>query len=56
MLNYVQKALKQFQHFAGKLQHAPCPIMPIQYGAKKQYAIQELKAYLLDDKAKSFVQ
>ncbi len=28
---------------------------PIQYGAKKQYATQELKAPLLDDKAKRFI-
>jgi hypothetical protein len=36
MPNYVKKALKQFQHIAGKLQHAPYPSVPIQYGAKKQ--------------------
>jgi hypothetical protein len=49
---YVQKALKRFQHKAGKLQHAPYQGAPINYGAKKQYATQELKAPLLDDKAK----
>jgi hypothetical protein len=34
MPNYTQKALKQFQHNAGKLQHAPYQSAPIQYGAK----------------------
>jgi hypothetical protein len=53
---YVQKVLKQFQHKAGKLQHAPYQSAPIQYGAKKQYATQELKVPLLDDKAKQFIQ
>jgi hypothetical protein len=52
----VKKALKQFQHIAGKLQHAPYPSIPIQYGAKKQYAMQELHTPLLDNKAKWFIQ
>ncbi len=52
MPNYVKKALKQFHHIAGKLQHSPYPSVPIQYGAKKQYATQESNASLLDDKAK----
>ncbi len=56
MPNYMQKALKQFQHKAGKLQHAPHQSAPIQYGVKKQYATQELKVPLLDDKAKRFIQ
>jgi hypothetical protein len=56
MPNYVQKALKQFQHKVGKQQHAPYQSAPIKYGAKKQYATQELKAPLLDDKAKRFIQ
>jgi hypothetical protein len=56
MPKYVQKALKQFQHKAGKLQHAPYQSAPIQYGTKKQYTTQELKAPLLDDKAKRFIQ
>jgi hypothetical protein len=56
MPNQVQKALKQFQHKAGKLQHAPYQSAPIQYGAKKQYATQESKTPLLDDKAKRFIQ
>jgi hypothetical protein len=56
MPNYVKKALKQFHHMASKLQHAPYPSIPIQYGAKKQYAMQESHAPLLDDKAKRFIQ
>jgi hypothetical protein len=52
----VQKALKQSQRKAGKLQHAPYRSASIQYGAKKQYATQESKAPLLDDKAKWFIQ
>jgi hypothetical protein len=56
MPNYVKKALKQFQHIAGKLQHSPYPIVPIQYGPKMQYALQELTASLLDNKAKRFIQ
>jgi hypothetical protein len=56
MPNYAKKALKQFQHIACKLQHAPYPSVPIQYGAKKQYAMQELHTPLLDKKAKRFIQ
>ena len=56
MPNYVKKALKQFQHIAGKLGPSPYPSVPIQYGAKKQYATQESTAPLLDDKAKRFIQ
>ena len=56
MPNYVEKALKQFHHIAGKQQHSPYPSTPIQYGAKKQYATQESTAPLLDDKAKRFIQ
>jgi hypothetical protein len=56
MPNYVQKALKQFQHKAGKLQHVPYQSAPIQYGAKRKNATQELKVLLLDDKAKRFIQ
>jgi len=56
MPNYVKKALKQFQHIAGKLHHAPYPSVPIQYGAKKQYATQKSTAPLVDDKAKRFIQ
>ncbi len=56
MPNYVQKALKQFQHNAGKLRHAPYQSTPIQYDTKKQYATQELETPLLDNKAKRFIQ
>ena len=56
MPNYMKKAFKQFQHIAGKLQHSPYLSVPIQYGAKKQYATQESKAPLLDNKAKHFIQ
>ncbi len=52
MPNYVTKALKQFQHITKKRQYAPYPCVRIQYGAKNQYTMQELKAPLLDNKAK----
>jgi hypothetical protein len=56
MPNYVTKALKQFQHIAKKRQYSLYPCVPIHYGTKKQYATQESKAPLLDDKAKQFIQ
>jgi hypothetical protein len=56
MPKYMQKALKPFQHKAGKLQHAPYQSAPIKYGAKKQYATQESMVTLLDNKAKQFIQ
>jgi hypothetical protein len=56
MPNHMKKALKQIQHIAGKLQHSLYPSVPIQYGVKKQYAMQESTAPLLDDKAKCFIQ
>jgi hypothetical protein len=56
MPNYVQKALKQFQCKAGKLQHVAYQSAPIKYGAKKQYTTQESKVSLLDNKAKQFIQ
>ncbi len=56
MPNYVTKALKQFQHIAKKCQYAQYPCIPIHYGTKKQYAMQESKAPLLDNKAKQFIQ
>jgi hypothetical protein len=38
----VAKALKQFQHHKPSTpQHAPFPYVPINYGAKKQYAKTE---------------
>jgi hypothetical protein len=56
MPNYVKKALKQFQHIAGTLQQSPYPSVPIQYGAKKQYATIESTAPLVDAKSKRFIQ
>jgi hypothetical protein len=56
MPNYLKKALKQFQHIAGTLQQSPYPSVPIQYGAKKQYATAESTAPLLDTKSKRFIQ
>jgi len=48
---YVKKALKQFQHQKPtKQQHAPFPCARINYGAKKQYAMQQSQAPLLDKK------
>ncbi len=56
MPNYIKKALKQFQHNAGTLQHSPYPSVPIQNGAKKQYACAKSTAPLLDAKSKRFIQ
>ncbi len=56
MPKYVTNALNQFQHNAKKCQYAPYPCVPIQYGTKKQYAMQESKAPLLNNKAKRFIQ
>jgi hypothetical protein len=56
MPNYVKKALKQFQHIAGTLQQSPYSSVPIQYGAKKQYATAEFTASLVDAKSKRFIQ
>ncbi len=53
---YIKKALKQFQHIAGTLQQSPYPSVPIQYGAKKQYATTESTAPLVDAKSKIFIQ
>jgi hypothetical protein len=50
------KKLRFFLHKAGKVQHVPCQSAPIQCGTKKQYATQELKVPLLDNKAKWFIQ
>ncbi len=56
MPNYIKKALKQFQHNTGTLQHSPYPSVLIQYGAKKQYATAESTAPLLDANSKRFIQ
>jgi hypothetical protein len=53
MPGYVAKALKLFQHKRPPdPQHAPFPMKPIKYGAKKQYATPKSKAPLLDIKGK----
>jgi hypothetical protein len=56
MPNSIKKALTQFQHNAGTLQHSPYPSVPIQYGAKIQYATAESTAPLFDAKSKRFIQ
>jgi hypothetical protein len=56
MPHYLKEALKQFQHIAGKLQHAPYSSIPIQYDTKKQYATQKSTSPLVEDKAKRFLQ
>jgi hypothetical protein len=56
MPNYIKKALKQFQYNAGTLQHSPYSSVPIQYGAKKQYATAETTEPLLDAKSQRFIQ
>jgi hypothetical protein len=55
MPNYIKKALKQFQRIAGTLPQSPYPSVPIQYGAKKQYATAESTAPLVDAKSKRFI-
>ena len=55
MPNYIKKALEQFQHIAGTLQQSPYPSVPIQYGAKNQYATAESTAPLVDAKSKRFI-
>jgi hypothetical protein len=54
MPNYVKKALKQFQHIAGTLQQSPYPSVPIECGAKIQYATAEFTAPLVNAKSKRF--
>ncbi|KAL7475675.1 hypothetical protein ACHAW6_001587 [Cyclotella cf. meneghiniana] len=57
MPGYKDKALKQFQHKSPDIsQHSPFQSAPIQYGAKKQYAIQPSTAAPLDKKGKKFIQ
>jgi len=51
----VKKALKLFQHTLNKKQNAPYPITTIKYGAKQQYAQQELTDSPLDKKGKKFI-
>ena len=57
MPSYVKKALTLFQHITkSKQQNAPYPSVPIQYGAKKQYATQASSAPPLDAKGKKYIQ
>jgi hypothetical protein len=56
MPGYVKKALKLFQHQLKCMQDAPYPSMPIRYGAKQQYAMQESTAPPLDANNKKFIQ
>ena len=56
MPKYLTNVLIQFVHIVKKCQYAPYPCVPIQYEAKKQYAMQESKAPRLDNKAKLFIQ
>ena len=50
-------ALTQFRHIMKSWQqHAPYPIVSIQYGAKKQYDTQASAAPPLDAKGKNFIQ
>ena len=56
MTIYVEKLLKQFNQKIQKKQHQTYPSAPIKYGAKKQYATQQLTAPLLDNKGKKFMQ
>ena len=56
MPGYIKKALKQFQHKLHKHQQQLFATVPIKYGTKKQYATQESKAPLLDEKGKKFIQ
>eukprot|EP00804_Cyclotella_cryptica_P002988 CCRYP_005998-RA/>CCRYP_005998-RA protein AED:0.39 eAED:0.39 QI:0/0/0/1/1/1/2/0/315 len=57
MPGYKAKALKQFQHKTpSEPQHSPFPTKPINYGAKKHYAMPLSTAPLLDKKGKKFIQ
>jgi hypothetical protein len=57
MPGYKDKALKQFQHHKPSTpQHSPFQCAQIQYGAKKQYALQESTAKPLDKNDKKFIQ
>ena len=55
MPGYVIKALKQFGHTLQKKQDQPYPSVPINYGAKKQYATQQSTAPLLDKNGKKYI-
>jgi len=56
MPDYVKKALRQFQHKIRKRQNQPFPHIPIEYGAKHQYAKEKPQSPKLDAKGKKYVQ
>jgi hypothetical protein len=56
MPGYVRRTLKLFQHQLTFMQDAPYPSMPIRYGAKQQYAMQESMAPPLSANDKKFIQ
>ena len=56
MPGYIAKSLKVFQHEIRTKQDQPFPSVPIQYGAKTQYAKERSTAPLLDAKGKKFIQ
>ncbi len=51
-----EESLETIPTHCRQIQYSPYPSVPIQYGAKKQYATQESTAPLLDNKAKCFIQ
>ena len=53
MPGYVRKVLKQFGQKTQKKQDQPYPSAPIRYGSKKQYAMQQLTAPLMDKNGKN---
>ena len=56
MPDYVQKALKQFQHKLKKKQLQPFPHTPIQYGIKKQFAKEQSSAPPVGKTEQKFIQ
>jgi hypothetical protein len=57
MHGYIDKALRQFQHTKPTApQHAPFPSVPINYGARKQYAKTPSISPPLNHKSKKFIQ
>ena len=56
MPGHINRAFNKFQHELCKHQQQPFPVVPINYGAKKQCGTQESKAPLLDAKGNKFIQ
>ncbi len=50
------KSIKTIPTHCQKMSICTIPMVPIQYGSKKEYAMQESKAPSLDNKAKRFIQ